>query len=131
MNEAAKSAPSVGDLLGSLATETGTLVRQELTLASTELRHKVNGASLEIGMISLGGALGLAGLLALMFGAITALAVFVPVWASAAALGVVFLAIGALVIRHGVAALRGLDPVPERTVRTLQDGKGWMKEQLR
>jgi hypothetical protein len=131
MNDAAKSPPSVGDLLGSLVTETGTLVRQELHLASAEMGQKGKRAVLEVSTMLMGGALVHAGLLALIFGGVLALAAFVPMWMSGLAIGVVAMVVGYTVVGRALKALRELDPVPQRTVATLQQGKAFMKEQFR
>jgi hypothetical protein len=131
MNEVTKSAPSVGDLLTSLVDKTGTLVRQEIHLASTEMSQKAKTAALNMGTIGMGGALAHAGLLSILFALVLALGAFVPMWASALAIGLVAAGVGYALIRKGLAALRGLDPLPQKTLQTLNQDKAWMKEQLR
>ena len=131
MTAEAKSAPSVGDLLGSLVKETGTLVRQEIHLASTEMGHKAKSAALDMGMVGVGGALAHAGLLSLICAVVLALGAFVPVWVSALAIGIVAIGGGYALVHRGLKALRELDPVPQKTLQTLQQDKIWMKEQLR
>jgi uncharacterized membrane protein YqjE len=131
MNEPTKSAPSVGELLTSLVAETGTLVRQEVHLASTEMGHKAKKAASDMGMVGLGGALAHAGILSLMFALVLGLGTFVPMWASALALGLVAVVVGYVLVRSGLTALRGLDPVPQKTLQTLNADKAWMKEQFR
>ena len=131
MEEATKSPPSVGALLGTLAMETGTLVRQEVRLASTEVGQKAKSAALDLGLLLLGGARGHAGLLALMFAVVTALAAFIPTWASALVIGVVAVTIGTSLARRGLKALRELDPTPTRTLDTFYAGKSMLKEHSR
>jgi hypothetical protein len=131
MNEVTKSAPSVGDLLTSLVSSTGTLVRQEIHLASTEMGHKAKSAALDMGVVGMGGALVHAGVLSVIFAVVLALGSFVPMWASAFVIGLVAVGGGYLLARRGLTALRGLDPVPQETLETLKADKGWMKEQLR
>jgi hypothetical protein len=131
MNEVTKSAPSVGELLTSLVDKTGTLVRQEIHLASTEMGHKAKTAALGMGTIGMGGALVHAGILSIMFALVTVLGAFVPMWASALLIGLVALGSGYALVRKGLSALRGLDPVPQTTLQTLNHDKAWMKEQFR
>jgi Putative Actinobacterial Holin-X, holin superfamily III len=131
MNEVTKSAPSVGDLLTSLVEKTGTLVRQEIHLASTEMGHKAKTAASNMGTIGVGGALAHAGVLSIMFALMLALGSFVPMWASALAIGLLAVGTGYALVRSGLSALRGLDPVPQRTLQTLNQDKAWMKEQFR
>ena len=131
MNEPTRSAPSVGELLTSLVGETGSLVRQEVHLASTEMGHKAKKAVADMGMVGLGGALAHVGILSLMFALVLGLGTFVPMWASALVLGLVAVVAGTVLVRRGLAALRGLDPVPQKTLQTLNADKAWMKEQFR
>jgi hypothetical protein len=131
MAQAMRSEPTVGELLGSLANETGALVRQELRLASTEMGRKAKTAALDAGVIGAGGALAHAGLLAVVFGVVLALGAAIPMWLSALIIGLVGLGGGYALIRRGLNGLRGLDAVPQQTVRTLREDKVFMKEQLR
>jgi hypothetical protein len=122
--------PSVSELLGALARNTGSLVRQEVQLASAEMTTKGKTAALQIGLISAGGALTHAGLLALMAGLVLALSGIIPMWISALVMGAAGLAIGYALMQHGFTALRKLDPVPIQTVKTLKEDGAWAKEQL-
>jgi hypothetical protein len=131
MNDQAKTPPSVGDLLGSLVKETGTLVRQEMHLASTELGQKTKSAAGDIGTIAVGGLVATVGLLMLAVAAVLGLAAFVPMWISALVLGVVGMGTGYAFISRGVQAVRKFDPTPERTVKTLHAAATSMKEQFR
>jgi uncharacterized membrane protein YqjE len=131
MNAATKSPPSVGDLLASLATQTGTLVRQEVHLASTEMGHKVKNAVLDMATILMGGALIHAGFLALVLAAVVALAVYVPPWISAVAIGGVTAIVGYAFLRRGLTALQDLEPAPKKTLATLSDDKSFLEEQFR
>ena len=131
MNEVAKSEPSIGALLGSLVSETGTLVRQEIHLASTEMGQKAKSAVLDLKVVATGGALVHAGLLCLIAAVILGLGTMVPMWISALIIGLAATGGGYALLRTGVKALRALDPVPQRTVQTLQQDKAWMKEQVR
>jgi hypothetical protein len=123
--------PTIGQLVGSLVTETGTLVRQELHLASAELSQKAKRGLGEVGVIGIGGALSHAGLLALIAAVILGLGTLMPMWIAAAIIGVVALGAGWAVTHRGIAALRAIDPLPERTIETLQKDKNWVKEQAR
>jgi hypothetical protein len=131
MNDVAKTPPSVGDLLGSLVKETGTLVRQEMQLASTELGQKSKSAAADIGTIAIGACVATAGALLVSFAAVFGLAAYVPMWISALVLGVVGLGVGYAFMERGIQAIRKFDPTPQRTVETLQAAATSMKEQFR
>lgn len=129
MDESTKPLPTVGALLGSLATETGTLVRQEIHLASTEMGHKAKHALADVGTVVMGGALIYAGFLFALAGVVLALGVFVPWWASAIGLGVVAAGVGYAFVRKGIDALEGLDPAPRKTLATLRGRTPVLEEQ--
>lgn len=126
----AKPEPSLGDLFGQLAQDTGTLVRQEVQLAKVEITNKVTTAGRNVGLIVAGGALALAGFLVLLAAAVAALGTVIPVWAAALVVGGAVLGIGAALAMKGVGALHRLDPVPEKTVQTMKDNQTWVKEQM-
>jgi len=131
MNQQLKGPVTVGDLVGSLAAQTGTLLRQELHLASREMGVKARMAALDIGAVLVGGALIHAGLVAVGFGIVIALAAFIPTWISALIIGLATLVVGFAVASRGIKALRGLDPLPQKTLHTLADDRRFLKEQLR
>jgi xanthine/uracil permease len=122
---------SLGDLFAELASETSTLVRQEIRLATAEMSQKAARAGRNVGLIGAGGALAYAGLLALVAAAIFGLAYFIPMWLSALIVGLVIVGIGYALIQMGLSALKRLDPMPRQTVETLKEDKEWAKEQLR
>jgi hypothetical protein len=130
MNETATTPPPVG-LVASLVTATGTLVRQELVLASTELGHKAKNAAAEIVVAWLGGLLGTAGTLMVALAVVVGLAPAVPVWISALALGLLGLGVGHALVQRSFSALHAIDPVPRRTAETLQTAGASMKETVR
>lgn len=126
-----KSEPTVGDLLGTLATSTASLVRQEVHLVSTELGNKASQATHAVGMVAIGGAAIHIGLLMMGGGVVIALAALVPMWMSALAIGGVVAVIGIVMLGKGLGALRRLDVTPRATLKTLEDDAVWAKEQVR
>ena len=131
MTQDRKEERSLGELFAELASETSTLVRQEIQLATAEMSQKVSSAGRNVGLIGAGGALAYAGLLALIAAAIIGLGHLIPAWLSALIVGLVVLAVGYVLIQMGLSALKRLDPMPRQTVETLKEDKEWAKEQLR
>jgi uncharacterized membrane protein YqjE len=122
---------SLGELFSTLASQTSTLVRQEVDLAKTELTQKATRAGREAGMIGLGGALALGGYLALVATLIIVLDLFMPLWLAALVVGLVLAGIGYAIIQQGLKGLRRLDPAPRQTIATLKDDIAWAKEQTK
>ena len=122
---------SLGDLFSDLSRETTTLVRQEVQLAKAELTQSATEAARGIGMLVAGGVVAYAGLffvlLAIVFGLIEA---GWDAWLSALVVGVVVVAIGAILVLRARESLKPANLAPRRTVETLKEDQEWAKEQI-
>jgi xanthine/uracil permease len=122
---------SLGDLFSDLSRETTTLVRQEVQLAKAELTQSATEAARGIGMLVAGGAVAYAGLLflllAIVFGLIEA--GWDP-WLSALVVGLVVVAIGAVLVLRARESLKPTNLAPQKTVETLKEDAAWAKEQI-
>jgi len=120
---------SLGDLVSSLTGDMSKLMRQELTLAKTELREEAKEAGKAAGM--LGGA-AFAGWMTALFLSVTlmwlldkamdltlAALIVTLVWGIAAAV----LGLG------GKKKLQSLNPKPEQTIDSLKEDAQWLKAQ--
>jgi xanthine/uracil permease len=126
-----KEERSIGELFSELANDTTRLVRQELLLAKVELGQKAADIGKQVGLITLGGAVACAGLLAIVAALILVLGQYMPVWLSALVVGLVVTGIGYLLSQQHLNALKHLDPTPRATVETLKEDKEWAKQQMR
>lgn len=123
---------SLGELFGDLARELGVLVRQELTLARTEMTDKATRIGKHIGALVLGGAVAYAGFLALVATAIIALGeAGLPWWLSALIVGLVVAVAGYLLVQRALSALRREELAPRQTMESLRDDARFVKEQTR
>jgi xanthine/uracil permease len=122
---------SLGDLFSDLSRETTTLVRQEVQLAKAELTQSATEAARGIGMLVAGGAVAYAGLLflllAIVFGLIEAGR---DPWLSALVVGLVVVAIGAVLVLRARESLKPTNLAPQKTVETLKEDAAWAKEQI-
>jgi len=84
-----KEEKSLGELFSELATETSTLVRQEVALAQTELSQKATRVGKNVGFLAVGGFVAYAAMLAVLAGIIMLLGLVIPVWLSAIIVGLV------------------------------------------
>ncbi len=125
-----KEERSLGDLFSELATETSTLVRQEVALAQTELTQKATSVGKNVGFLVVGGAVGYAALLAVLVAAIIGLAYFVPAWAAALIVGVVVGIVAFVLISSALKALKETSLTPNQTVETLKEDAEWLKNQV-
>src|SRR5215210_5018186 len=119
---------SLGDLFTTLTRETSTLLRQEVQLAKAELTQSATEAASGIGMLLAGGAVAYAGLLfvllAIVFGLIKA---GLEPWVSALIVGLVVVAIGAILVLRARESLKPANLTPQQTVETLKEDAAWAK----
>ena len=120
---------SLGTLFAELSTETSTLIRDEVALAKAEMSQKVAGVGMDVGRLMAGGAVAYAGLLALIAALILALGEALPMWLSALLVGIAVAAVGAVLVRSGLARLKERNPLPEQTIQTLKEDAQWLKNQ--
>ena len=125
-----KEERSLGDLFSELATETSTLVRQEVSLAQTELTQKATVVGKDIGFLVVGGAVAYAALLAILAAVIIGLAYFIPAWAAALIVGVVVGIVAFVLISSALKSLKETDLTPRQTVETLKEDAEWLKDQV-
>ncbi len=126
-----KDERSIGELFGDLVQQTGTLVRQEVQLATTEMTQKATAVGKDIGALAVGGAVAYAGLLALIAAIIIGLGQLgVTWWLAALIVGVVVAGIGYFLVQKGLTALKQQSIAPQQTIQTLKEDRQWAKEQI-
>ena len=122
---------SVGDLIGEVTRDLSTLMRQELALAKAEVRQEATKATKAGGML---GAAGFAGYMVLLFASIAAwwglAEVMAQGWA-ALIVAVLWAGVGAVLFVLGRQRMREVNPKPERTVETVSEVPGALKEGIR
>jgi len=121
---------SLGELFSALAADTGTLVRQEVELAKTEMTQKATRVGKDIGFLLAGGAVAYAGFLAILAAIAIGLGELgLPWWAAALLVGLVVAGIGGFLVMRGISALRQETPLPQQTIDTLKEDAEWAKAQ--
>jgi len=125
-----KNEPSLGDLFSELASETGTLIRQEVALAQVEMTQKAVKAGKNIGYLVVGGAVAYAALLAIIAALIIILANVIPWWAAALLVGVIIAAAAAVIIMSALNSLKQMQITPRQTVETVKEDAKWLKDQV-
>ena len=126
-----KEERSIGELIANLASETGTLVRQEIALAKVELGQKATWIGSNIAQLAIGGAVAYAALLALLAGVIGLLATVMAWWAAAIVVAVVVGIVGAVMISKALDSLKRTELAPRQTVETLREDAQWAKQQVK
>ena len=112
---------SVADLVGEVARDLSTLMRQELQLAKAELKQEATKTGKAAGML---GAAGFAGYMVLLFASIAlwwGLSNVMDQGWAALIVTVLWAIAGAVLYAAGRKRLAELNPKPERTAQTLQE----------
>jgi len=121
---------SLGELFSALAADTGTLVRQEVELAKTEMTQKATRVGKDIGYLLAGGAVAYAGFLAILAAIAIGLGQLgLPWWVATLLVGLVVAVIGGFLVMRGISALRQETPLPQQTIDTLKEDAEWAKAQ--
>jgi len=118
---------SVGQLMGEVAKDLSTLMRQELELAKVEVKAEAKKAGTGAGLF---GAAGFAGYMVLMFLSIAlwwALSHLVGHSWSALIVAILWGIVGAVAFLMGKKKFQQVNPKPERTVETLSQVPGALK----
>ena len=125
-----KDERSLGDLFSELAAETGTLVRQEVSLAQAELTAKAAIVGKNVGFLAVGGAVAYAGMLAILAGVIMALSYFMPAWLAAILVGLVVGIAAYVLISSALTSLKETSLKPEESVESIKEDAQWLKNQV-
>ncbi|MDZ5621417.1 phage holin family protein [Nocardioides bizhenqiangii] len=119
---------SLGELVGDIANDLTTLVKQEIELAKTEAKAEATKAGKGIGLV--GGA-GVAGHLALLFLSL-ALMFLLDSWMhtalAALIVTVLWLVAAGVMAMVGRKELKSMNPKLETTQKTLKEDAAWAKE---
>lgn len=128
---------SLGRLFKELSTETVTLLRQEIDLAKTEVKEKLEDVGTMGRGVGIGAGLAVAGglalLAALVLGLISLLSLgmspWIAMWVSPLIVGLVLGAAGYAMIRKALDTHRA-SLVPRKTAESLQENKEWLKSKI-
>ena len=122
------SRESIGELLGQLANNSAALVRDEIALARQEMGEKVNSFRSGVVTVAIGAAVGLVAVLTLTAAAVIGLAHVIDAGYAALIIGGVFAIVGGIMVFTGLNRLKQTSLKPEKTIKTLEEDKEWLKE---
>lgn len=123
---------NIREIIDALRPQLQELAAKQVELAKTELRPVGRQAGIATGLLVTGAVFLL---LFLVFFFLTGMYIMqaagFPLWAAAGIITVILLLIGGILAGSGAGLLRGLDPKPHHTIRTLQQNINWVKGQFR
>jgi uncharacterized membrane protein YqjE len=123
---------SVKEIVDALRPQLQELVDKQVELARTELVPVGRQAGIATGLLLVGAVFLLVFLIFISLTGVYVLDLFLDsLWLSALIVSGVLLLIGGILAGAGANVLRRLDPVPHRTISTLQQNINWLKGQFR
>jgi len=135
-----KEERSLGDLFSELASDTSTLVRQEVALAQTELTQKATTVGKNVGFLVAGGAVGYTALLVILAAVVIGLTQLISylsgwqlitsAWIAATIVGLIVGVIAYVLVTSALAKLKEMELTPRQTVETLKEDAEWLKDQV-
>lgn len=121
---------SITDVLQDILGNVQDIVRSEVRLAKSEMLHEFAKVKAAAPLLIIGGVAGALGTLFLMWTAVYALALIVPMWAAAFIVAALLAAVGSITWMAGLKRLRHVNP-PERTIASVKENVQWAKQQVK
>ena len=122
---------SVSELVERLSAQVSALVRDEMALATAELKRKGTQAGIGVGIGGVGAVLALLGLGVLAAAAVLGLATVLAAWLAALIIGVILLVLAGIVSALGITQVRqSAPPVPERAMQNTKRDIQTVKESV-
>lgn len=122
---------SVKDLVKSLSEETSRLVRDEIKLATLELKEKGKHAGIGVGMFGAADVVALYGVGALLAAAIMLIALALSAWAAALIVaGALFAVAGILALMGKKQVTQAVPPAPEEALEGIKTDIAVVKESV-
>ena len=139
MNTEPSQPNSIPALLRELRDETTTLLRQEVTLAKTEMKENVSRMGGHVAHIAVGGFVAYAGVIVLLIGIGHLLGALliragldaeVAQWLAPTVIGLIVAVIGWLMLSKARHAIAHDELAPRQTIDSLRENKQWANQKL-
>jgi len=119
---------SVSDILQDILTHLQKIVRYEVRLAKAETREELSRALSSGLWIVAGVVVALSAWLFLLWTAAYALSTAMSAWAATLVVAIATAVAAAVLIVGGIHRAKRLQPTPERTVESVKETLGWLKQ---
>ncbi|MBS1812154.1 MAG: phage holin family protein [Acidobacteria bacterium] len=119
---------SLGDLLGDLVAHSAGLVQDEFRLARQEISEKAKLYKSALILLAFGGVISFVAFLSFSSAIVLWLSTHVEPWLAAVITGAGLAVIGIVILLLGASELSNLNLKPEKTLRTLEENKEWLKD---
>lgn len=122
---------SIPDLLQDIVSNLQDMMRGEFRLVRAEMREEAAKAMPAAKILIFGLFAALYGAGFLLLAAVYALATIFENWFAALLVGIILAIAGAALIGTAVTQFRHINPVPDQTIRTLEENAQWAKDRIK
>jgi Putative Actinobacterial Holin-X, holin superfamily III len=119
---------SVSDVLQDILRNLQDMVRSEIRLAKVEIREDVRRAVSSSVWIAAGTVAAVSAWIFVLWTLAYALAIRMPMWAATLVVALVMGAAAGVLIMGGIRRIKRIQPIPERTVKSVKENLEWMKQ---
>jgi uncharacterized membrane protein YqjE len=127
----ATSDRSISEILQDVLRNLQSIVRSEVRLAKTEVGEELTKIKPAIVLLGIGAVCGLFGVLFLLLTTMYAIALALPLWASALVVAVVLIIITAITLKAGQKRMERVQPLPDKTIASMKENAEWARQQTK
>jgi uncharacterized membrane protein YqjE len=127
----ATSDRSISEILQDVLRNLQSIVRSEVRLAKTEVGEELTKVKPAIVLLGMGAVCGLFGVLFLLLTTMYAIALALPLWASALVVAVVLIIITAITLKAGQKRMERVQPLPDKTIASMKENAEWARQQTK
>jgi uncharacterized membrane protein YqjE len=127
----ATSDRSISEILQDVLRNLQSIVRSEVRLAKTEVGEELTKVKPAIVLLGIGAVCGLFGVLFLLLTTMYAIALALPLWASALVVAVVLIIITAITLKAGQKRMERVQPLPDKTIASMKENAEWARQQTK
>ncbi len=119
------------EVLQDIAGNLQEIIRSEFRLAKTEIKEEAARAAKPVASFGAGLALGFYGVGFLLLAAVYGLSTVMAGWMAALLVGAVLAVVAAAILTSSGKQLKRVNPVPDKTIRSLEENVQWAKHQVK
>ena len=127
----AMSDRSISEILQDVLRNLQSIVRSEILLAKTEIREEITKAKPAILLLAMGAVCGAFGTFFLLLTIMYALALAVPLWASALIVAAALSIVAAITLNAGQKQMGRVNPLPDKTIASMKENAEWARQQAK
>ena len=122
---------SVPEVLQDIVSNLQEIIRSEFLLAKTELKEEAKQAAKPVTTFGVGLVFGIYGMGLLLLAATYALALVVPVSLAALLVGTGLAIVALALMSSSGKKLKRINPIPDKTIQSLEENVQWAKHQIK